>query len=368
MMTKQALIEPPQVAAYLRARGWQQSESFCEDKASLWLAPAEVADVDVLLPRRSSVGDYQLRMDALLREVAAVEGRSRQEVLQDLALANADVFRVRLRGGDGLTVPFRDSIKLLRSLQDVFVAAGLAAIEKRAFFTNRKVEKVTEYVAHLQLGHTEQSSFAFTVVSALPAPADDRRLHDGEEPFERQATHTRMQALESMRRAAISAGEIGALEAFTNAVKDGVSANLCDAIVDVTSGFSNHEIEISMRWAATCAAPKGTPDRVVFRKENIDVIDAAGDAFWGMSKDYDTKIEGMISALKTNGRHSGAEAVIVGFADGHARPIKTVFGGEYLGEVIRAYEQRLQIKCEGDLVREHGQYILKNARYFEIAS
>ncbi len=363
-MTKQ-FIEPPQIAAYLRTRGWRQQPSFCGDKASLWLAPAE-SDADVLLPQRASLGDYQLRMDLLLHDVAAVEGRTRKELLQDLALVNADVLHVRLRGENSAAVPYRKSVKLLRSLQDVFTAAALAAIEKRAFFTNRKVERVKDYVSRLQFGHTEQSSFSFTVASPLPpkdaGDADASCEFEAAGPFERQVTQTLMHALKVMEGAAKHAQKTGAVDALKNAVKDGVSANLCDAIAEVVSKASSPEIELSMRWAATCEVPGGTPDRAVFRKDSEEIFEAAGDAFWGTSKDHDAKIEGTVSAI------SGAEAVIVGFVGGRARQIRAHFDEECPGDLLRAYDQRLPIKCEGDLVREKGQYVLKNARYFEITA
>ncbi len=371
MTREMAFLEPVQVAAYLRARGWKERKSFCEEKATLWLAPSEKADADVLLPRRANVGDFGLRMDQLVREVAQVEGRSLAEVIADLAFANADVLRVCLSGPEGNrgAVPFRSSVKLLRSLQDVFAAAALAALEKRAIFTNRKVEKVAEFISHLELGHTLQSSFIFTVASPLSATANGERERSEQEepagPFERQVTRTLMKALEATKKAAEIAKENG-LEAFQSAVKDGVSGNLCDAIAEVTNLSPTHDIELSMTWAASLLQPKDTPDRIAFRKETIPIIEAAGDAFWGMSKEYDTKIEGMISALDINERGAAATATIVGYVGGRAHLVRASFGAEHLGELGRAYEQRLLIKCEGDLIREHGQHVLQNARYFEV--
>ncbi len=346
-----------------------EGKSFCEERASLWFAPPDHADVDVLLPRRTTLGDYLLRMDELVRDVAAVEGRTLAEVIQDLAFANADVLRLRLSGlhGNCDAVPFQSSVRLLRSLQDVFSAAALATLEKRAVFTNRKVEKVAEFIGRLELGHTQQSSFVFTVASPLPGHRDeDASGAQPAEPFERQVTRTLMKALDATRRAAETAKEQG-LESFRNAVKDGVSANLCDAIAEVTSRSPSHDIELSMTWAASCALPRDVPDRIAFPKESIPIIEAAGDAFWGMSKDYDTKIEGMIAAVETNGGGASVSAVVMGYVDGRAHSIRAAFGGEHLGELVRAYEQRLLIKCEGDLIREQGRFVLKNARYFEIA-
>jgi hypothetical protein len=241
---------------------------------------------------------------------------------------------------------------------------------------NRKVEKVTDYLAHLRLGHTARSSFVFTVVSALPAPAVDDAPANGSaqgdldgghagKPFERQVTQTLMQALDATKKAAASARHGEALQAFQGTVKDGVSANLCDAIVALMDMSPNQEIEFAMRWAATYAKPQGVPDKIVFQKKNIQIIEEAGDAFWGMSKDHDARLEGVVAAVDTNGGGSGVAATITGYVDGRARQIRAAFGGEYLAGLIRAYEDRLLIKCEGDLVREHGQYILKNARYLE---
>jgi hypothetical protein len=175
-----------------------------------------------------------------------------------------------------------------------------------------------------------------------------------------------MQALEATKRAAASAKQGEALRAFQGTVKDGVSANLCDAIVAMTDMSPSQEIELAMRWAATYAKPQGVPDKIVFQKKNIQIIEEASDAFWGMSKDHDTRLEGVVAAVETNGGGSGVAATITGYVDGRARQIRAMFGGEYLAGLIRAYEDRLLVKCEGDLVREHGHYILKNARYFEL--
>ena len=332
-----------------------------------------------MLPRRRSLGDYELRVDQLLRKLAGVEGRSQADVLQDLALVNDDVLHICVSETDERrhTVPYRSTVKMLRSLEDVFAAAALAALEKRPFFTNRKVEKVTEYISRLQLGHTQHSSFIFTVASPLPA------LPTGEQPeetmsesflertdadgrFERQVTRTLMKALEATKRAAEAAKQKGVLDPFQDAVKDGVSANLCDAIVEVTNLSPSREIELSMSWAASYARPLNVPDRVVFQKDGIQLIEAAGDAFWGMSKDYDTKVEGMIALVSTDGKGGGAEVTINGWVEGRARKIHAIFGGEFLSELLRAYEQHLLIRCEGDLTQENGHYTLSNARYFEI--
>lgn len=46
--------------------------------------------------------------------------------------------------------------------------------------------------------------------------------------------------------------------------------------------------------------------------------------------------------------------------------VRVSFDGPIYAEVVRAYRSRLIVRCEGDLVREHGEYTLRNARYFRV--
>jgi len=370
-MNKQlGAIRSTEVAAYLQAKGWKRRTSYCEEKASLWLAPAGGGDTDVLLPLRDSLDDYALRMGDLLRGVAQVEGRSPTEVLHDLATAAADVIRVRVITGEGSgnTLPFLQGLTLIKRIRDVVVAAARSAVEKRAFFSNRPSETIFEFMEQLQLGQTEQGSFVFTVISPVPA-GNATAPHAGEpetEPFERRVTITLMQALQAMEQAAHIAATEGSIDPFRKAVENGVSANLCDAVVGLKSVSPDSLIEFSMTWASMREPSVTVPSRVVLRPESSPFIEAASDAFWGMPKAYDVKLEGTFIELESHESALSGSVVVMAYVDGHARPIHAHFDAPDFTEVVRAYKERLIVKCEGDLVKEGGVLILKNARHFQI--
>lgn len=370
MRTQLGAVRPVEVAAYLQAKGWTRRSSFNESKASLWLAPAGRGDVDVLLPVRETVADYDLRIGELLRGIAQVEGRSPGEVMRDVATANADLIRVRVLGDApaGDTLPFMEGLSLLKRIRDVFVAAARAAIEKRAFFSNRPSETILEFMEQLRLGQTEHGSFVFTLVSPLPVQVPAGPQTNGAEPesFERRVTVTLMQALRAMEQAAkIAAAEGGSIDAFRRAIESGVSANLCDAVVGLKGVCPNSTIEFSVSWATLRHASKNVPDTVTLLPESSPFIEAASDAFWGMPKDYDVKLEGAVVDVANENASSG-DAVLMAYVDGHARRVHTHFEAPVYEEVVRAYKDRLIVKCEGDLVKEAGVLRLKNPRYFEL--
>lgn len=364
-------LTPVDVAAYLAARGWQRGASFREDKASLWFAPGR-REVDVLLPLRSNVADYALRMGALVSEVAAFEGRSPQEVLRDVAAASADVIRVRIVTGGAMvaTLPLINGVNLLKRIRDVLIAAALATIEKRPFFTNRRPETILEFMDQLQLGQTEYSSFVFTVASPIgESDAAPSSLASGEataEPFGRRVTHTLMHALDAMEKAASSAARDGDLKPFLRAVEEGVSGNLCDAVVELKSICPHNPIEFSVTWAATRPPPADRIDKVVLRQDSIAYIEAASDAFWGMPKKFDFRIEGMVRELESPESARSGTAMLMGYVDARPVDVRVSFDDAAYPDVVHAFRSRAIVRCEGDLVREEGVYTLKNARYFRV--
>lgn len=369
MNTQINSLNPANIAAYLSARGWRRAPSFVEAKASLWLAPGK-SETDVLLPLRANLGDYSLRMGALVDTVASVEGRSPYEVLRDFSTISADLIRVRIAadGPSGTTLPFIDGVNLLKKIRDVLVAAALSTLEKRAYYTNRWPEMIVEFLDQLELGQTEYSSFVFTVVSpldgeqaSLPRVGGDRADRP-QEPFGRRVAVTLMHALKAMEDAAAAAALEGNVNPFLLAVEEGVSANLCDAVVELQSIVADRSVEFSVTWAATREPPEDAVHSVVLAQDRIPQIEAASDAIWGMPKRFDFRLEGTVLEMDP----ARGAAILLGYVDGKPRRIRANLDALTSAEADRAQRERLLIRCEGDLVREGGELVLKTPRYFQI--
>lgn len=76
-----------------------------------------------------------------------------------------------------------------------------------------------------------------TVISKLPPllrSEDSNLFGKTEEPYERQVTADLASALVAIEQATESAASTGEFQSFENAVRDGVSANLCEAIAGLS--------------------------------------------------------------------------------------------------------------------------------------
>ena len=84
-------INPEQLAAYLETNGWSKNGYFL-DKATVWhLLKDEGKELEILLPVKSSLGDYETRIREAILTLVEVEERNPLELLKDLMLSATNV-------------------------------------------------------------------------------------------------------------------------------------------------------------------------------------------------------------------------------------------------------------------------------------
>jgi hypothetical protein len=81
-------LQPLEVSAYLRSRGWAQRPAGA-GAATIWTLTVAGDGYDVLLPLDPSVRDVALRMGDILRVLATAEERSQEGIYADLLTKTA---------------------------------------------------------------------------------------------------------------------------------------------------------------------------------------------------------------------------------------------------------------------------------------
>jgi hypothetical protein len=243
-------LRPLDVVAYLRAKGWRK-EADLDDKGSLWFNSADGTEVDVTLPMRRDLADYALRMGELLRNLSVAEQRSELEILRDLATTTADLIRVRAQShitGNG-TLPLQQAVTFVERSRDMMLSAACAALDKRAYFAKRKPQQAMDYLQELRMGQSEEGSYILTILS----PVAPGLRAQGEllpmEPYGRLVVRTLVEALDALEQAARSAVTNGEMAPFTEAVSQGVSANLCEAVVGLAQVSSTEALDVQVSWS-----------------------------------------------------------------------------------------------------------------------
>lgn len=265
-------VSPVALAAYARGAGWIKGEPYGDH--------SDVYDAEglpeIILPRTQRLGDYAHVVSQLIEIFARVAEVDELALYRDLVTADRDVIRVRAGGNEGAKgdVPIDAGIDLMCGARDMLVAAACAACSlenPRPLYRTNTIKKARDNLSRMRLGQTEQGSFVVTLLTPVIPP------HCDIEPIERRITKRLSDALSAIQKATkiLLSGNIFSeyttLSAIQKVTKrtNGVSANLCEALVTLIEPFPT--LDISVVWARTRPLETGR-ETIRFAKDDAPIL------------------------------------------------------------------------------------------------
>ena len=359
------LLNPADVATHLQATGWKKHDDR-PGYSSTWLKEYKGETADLLLPVDRSVGDYLLRMIDAVRLIAAVEERSELETLADLQFASTDILRIRFRYADAAdgAIPLLQAEKLVESAKEMFLAAGSAVNARRAYFATNRTEEVRQFVQNLRLGQSERGSYIVTVLSRVtPELKSDpvSLFSEPEPPFERKAVAGLNAALVALRNAVDRAATSFSSKVFHDAVQDGVSANLCSALVNMngTNPQPADELRFGFTWARSRPYDGAASRDVSFPAESFPILAEAARVLKATAPLDPQDVQGVV--VKLQAKDDGGVATVSTFIEGQPRKVTIALTDGEHKKAIQAYDKRTEIVCRGVLTRNGQLWALQYA-------
>lgn len=355
-------LSPIDVRAYLINQGWTDVGRI-GDKASIYTqTDNDGRQWEILLPIRTDVADYAERMAETVSTVARLEARSEIEIYADFIAAGNDIIRLRAPEADEQgTIALQDGVALYQQAQNLMLAAACAAVQPRRSYHARKINEAVSYLDEVRLGQTEHGSYVLTIYSPV-SPALRRvqqPLHQDFEtdPFSRLVTRKLAEALKAIRVALNEAIATDAFDAFEQAIKHGVSANLCEAI----AGLTHHGdgLDISMTWARVRPAPEPNM-RYQFTVAGARILEEAAREFRRNEPILEETVTGFVIALDRAPEEFDGNATIQVVLNNRPRRIRIQFGKDDYNTVIQAFQEKLPVSLEGDIYPVGQRFELRN--------
>lgn len=351
-------LRPSEIVAYARSVGWTLLGFWEGRKATVW----QFGDERLVIPTDNLLADYALRMAEVVEVLAGTEGRSQLALFRDLTTASADVIRVRVASpltSDG-SLGLDEGVTLFRSMQEMLFSAARAAVVPRAYFRSRLPAPAEEYLKKVRLGQTERGSYVATMVCPVsPELGFGAEVEAVEEPFDRKVTHTLSNSLLEASNAAKSAVLVQSMTPFREAVAHGVSANLCDALVNLGELVPEAQIQVGFTWARTRIQPPGAYGSLILPSDSIPVLREATRILKETSWEDDTEIYGPVVRLESSDPAQGGSVIVQALLDGGARKIQLRLNGTDYAKAQAAHGAVADIKCHGRL-RKEGYYLTIN--------
>jgi hypothetical protein len=381
-------INPLEVASYLRTQGWQQ-KSQMKDIASIWvLEVSQGENVEILLPLKPDFRDFPARMSEVLQTIEIVEQRSQTEILNNLKTPLAEIIQISVNHSEIIngSIPISQGVQLFESAKKLMWSAASSAVQPRPYFRGGSFSEVTEYMQKLRLGHTKEGSYVLTIIS--PLQVDNYQSSDC---FERKVTKTLFQALNIISLAPernISQRE----NVLDEAIEEGVSANLCDALALMINSANEPNLKFNLTASKTLESLFKFPREIKLNQQCLPAITEVKnklksyESTWGKNKKYiqpdsstlhlvspqqnlhpTITITGLVIKLEWFGGDEKAKVSVLTVIEQKEKEIIIeVTRQEYLIAFQANLEQR-PITCNGKFFEENELLILREVHSFHLS-
>ncbi|MBF0158676.1 MAG: hypothetical protein HQL58_04065 [Magnetococcales bacterium] len=364
-------LRPLEVAAYLRATGWEQQTT----EKGQWSIWTKGDDHELLLPLQQEFGDFALRMSEVLQLLQQVEGRSQQTIFNDLLTTGSDIVRVRFAGArltDG-SMPIDEYAKVCQHAREMMLVSACSALQTRAVWPNRRPTQATEYLQGVLIGQSERGSYVLTIHSRVsPSLQPGQRTLEIEEPFPRQVVERLALSLNALQQATEQAAMNGdTMKPFHEAVNHGVNANLCDVVAGLVGGDHGdptRRVDVSFSWSRSRPIVGEKPALISFRQEHIPLVTEAARLFRATSPVEDTELRGSVIKLERQDNQKEGKVTVLGFIDDQPRKIWFMLNDPDYQIAIEAHRQGQPISCSGTLVRTGKPFELRDVRNIRMDS
>ncbi len=344
-------ISPAALAAWAQAKGWRKAGRYREN-SDIYKAQDKP---ELLIPTVRELGDYPRVVERLISVFAEVVGTDVLSLYRELARADRDAIRVQVPDRPHGSVAAEGAVELIVGSWGMVRSVLRSMNAPRAVHWSNPKPTMRVLLDRMLMGQGEHESFAITLLS----PAIVQGLPEIE-PAERVMTKYLAQGLHALRRATDRSIKApgGQKDFFAEAVKEGVSANLCESVVSMLDPF--HTVDIAFSWAYTVKM-KGLQG-VAFEREDALILKKAADRFRREDLEPDRSFVGMIEKVERSGSQSEGKIVLRTLDERGERRLRASLPPLDYEKAMRAFEERMPIVLAGDLDRSGGRRHLRNAR------
>ncbi len=350
-------VSPAALSAYARAAGWKRQEPY-RVHSDVYVGEARP---DIIVPRTERLGDYASVVAALIDTFASVAGQDQLAVYRSLVTTDRDVVRVRAAESEDGSVTLTAGVSLIDGAREMLLSAACSLREHQPVYRAGANREASDLLNRVRLGQTDHGSFVVTLLTPVvppPMPALFPDPDDRNAPVERRMTMRLVEALTAVRQATERTAA-GDKEAFGDAVAEGVSANLCEALVRLVEPFPTLDVGVS--WAQT--RPLEIASSVVrFGQADAALLREAARLLRDRAPRPDVDLYGFVRLLK---RREAEDDGIIGLAttiDGQPQSVKVVLERVDYERAIRAHHDRAPVVLNGDLDRLGQRWRLLNPR------
>jgi hypothetical protein len=335
---------------YVESRGWTREKSRRAD-----LGIFRFGQHEAVLPMDTELRDFSSAMIMFARRVSEVEGRSVEQVLSDLTAANMDRHRpARVSASDAPGASLDAASAMLDGISRALLSAACSALQPRAFHPRMTLSSAESFIADARFMNTEAGSF----VMVVDTPTEVEGARPG---FGRESSVLLVRSLAHIARA-IRAGTPDRV-ANPEPGEPQVSANLCDAILQMAPANEAADLRFAVSWSPLVAPAENVPMTVTIDRHMYEAVEKLARQMRPSESNAPKRYLGMVRELKGTPGPTGIEGEVVFVLvseDGTPTRAKAQLNPEQYFTAITAHATPRPVVVEAERHRVSRGYELRN--------
>lgn len=335
-----------QFARYLTAKSWQIA--FELEYAVIWQKDLGHRILEVTLPKPIAEDREEVWQKAL-EKLAKIEEKNVETLKLNISNQYTDKLSVRVIGEsvkDG-TIPLNEGVKLFEKTKRLINALALSAKKKKANFGHNSGGKdVEEFMSQVRLGQTQIGSY----IVNLSYPVENIEIKEQNEiiqaiSFSRSVSHNLVNSLNKLKEKITHYDHNPTI--FAELIPEGVSHNLCEAIIGLSGSDQQRKIEIKLQ--AGEINDEVMPDEVdiLFDQNEIKVVQIASKYYQGEYTLPHYEIIGKIVGLHSSNLADGGYVQVPCKIENKTVEIRIDLLPEQYQLAAEAHKNGQQIRCKG---------------------
>ncbi len=309
-------ITSASIEKYLLFTGWFRDESFKNNRMWIFRNHAD-KDFSIAVPASENLTDFYSRLYDLIHTLSMYNERPEQEIIDSLKSAYTDRIRFRIvteTSKDG-RIPLEYAAQCLEGLKDLVLYAACAEENARPICA-RTYNNAKSITKKFQFGQTEIGSFIFNIdVQVASEENEQHYLIDAAPTIPEPKEHKIIKRIETAIQQVNSVAnrQMKVNELVEHAYKDGLTANMCDAITKLRpDDIEDIMLETSIYYAEAITHSVTSPKVSLFDNVHFALVDEISKRYKDCTMIEDVALNGTIRMLSkgTSGSNDETENTV----------------------------------------------------------
>ncbi|MFF2997318.1 hypothetical protein ACFVTC_22575 [Streptomyces sp. NPDC057950] len=364
-------VGPEELISYLSRSGWTRTRA--GSIAELW-QPTEDMSSSVLVPRVVDATDFQRTVTILTEEVARLERRSADDVRRDIARQFLDVTDLRAEDDDidEGTISLQAGLGLFNAANHLMISAAAATIHRQGYYGTSIPKAAHAHARRLRLGQTRPGSYVVPIISNARFGSTPRygdgvpRLEVESEDtfFDRRVLATLSRSLETLAEMTMNRDRTPSRDEVRDSVGEGVSSELCSAVLEVIEKGKVNLFDVSFNWAPASPVPLDLSNRVVFSSEHAGLVTDIRKELKESEEPSDTVLYGVIRRMSLKAHEESGRVSLETLIDGRRRSVSFDLDLNTYRQAAKYHGERRRVVVTGILDATPGRPASMKVRTF----